>query len=49
MAYHEPKLVMGSLVQDYHGASHELEAKYLPAAFDSGRLDMGVMSTSREY
>lgn len=42
MVYHDPKFVTGSLVEDYYGASHGPGAKYLPAAFVSGKLNLGV-------
>ena len=42
MAYHDPKFVTGSLVEDYYQASHGPGAKYLPTAFVSGKLNLGV-------
>ena len=42
MAYHDPGLVTGDLVEDYHRAGHGPGAKYLAAAFVSGRLNLGV-------
>ena len=42
VAYHDPKFVTAALVEDYYGASHEPGAKYLPAAFVSGKLNLGV-------
>ncbi len=42
MAYHDPELVTEDLVEDYHRTSHQGGAKYLPAAFVSGKLNLGV-------
>jgi pimeloyl-ACP methyl ester carboxylesterase len=42
MAYHDPDLVTGELVEDYHRTSHQPGARYFPAAFVSGKLNLGV-------
>ena len=42
MAYHDPGFVTEDLVEDYHRTSHQRGAKYLPAAFVSGKLNLGV-------
>ena len=42
MAYHEKGLVTGDLVEDYFRTSHQHGAKYFPAAFVSGKLNLGV-------
>lgn len=42
MAYSDPKLVTDGLVEDYHGTAHGKGAKWLPAAFVAGRLNLGV-------
>jgi pimeloyl-ACP methyl ester carboxylesterase len=42
MAYHDPRFVTKDLVEDYYLTSHQKEAKYLPAAFVSGKLNLGV-------
>jgi pimeloyl-ACP methyl ester carboxylesterase len=42
MAYHDPRFVTGDLVEDYYRMSHQGGAKYLPAAFVSGKLNLGV-------
>ena len=42
MAYHDPGTVTANLVEDYHRTSHQRGAKYFPAAFVSGKLNLGV-------
>jgi pimeloyl-ACP methyl ester carboxylesterase len=42
MVYYDPKFVTDSLVEDYYGASHGPRSKYLPTAFISGKLNLGV-------
>jgi pimeloyl-ACP methyl ester carboxylesterase len=42
MAYHDTDLVTEELVEDYHGISHQPGARYFPAAFVSGKLNLGV-------
>jgi len=42
MAYHDPDLVTASLIDDYYRTSHGVGAKYLPAAFVSGKLNLGI-------
>jgi pimeloyl-ACP methyl ester carboxylesterase len=42
MAYHDTDLVTEELVEDYHGLSHQPGARYFPAAFVSGKLNLGV-------
>ena len=42
MAYHDPRFVTEELVEDYYRISHQRGAKYLPAAFVSGKLNLGV-------
>ena len=42
MAYHDPSLVTADLVEDYYRTSHQRGARYLPAAFVSGKLNLGV-------
>jgi pimeloyl-ACP methyl ester carboxylesterase len=42
MAYHDADLVTEELVEDYHKVSHQIGAKYFPAAFVSGKLNIGV-------
>ncbi|HET9928594.1 MAG TPA: alpha/beta fold hydrolase [Rubrobacter sp.] len=42
MAYHDADLVTEELVEDYHKVSHQPGAKYFPAAFVSGKLNLGV-------
>jgi pimeloyl-ACP methyl ester carboxylesterase len=45
MAYHDPGFVTEDLVEDYHRTSHQRGAKYFPAAFVSGKLNLGVGDT----
>lgn len=42
MAYHDPDLVTEELVEDYYRTSHQPGARYFPAAFVSGKLNLGV-------
>ena len=42
MAYHDAELVTEELVEDYHKVSHQIGARYFPAAFVSGKLNLGV-------
>jgi pimeloyl-ACP methyl ester carboxylesterase len=42
VAYHEPEFVTEDLVEDYYRISHQRGAKYFPAAFVSGKLNLGV-------
>jgi pimeloyl-ACP methyl ester carboxylesterase len=45
MAYRDPGFVTEDLVEDYHRRSHQKGAKYFPAAFASGKLNLGVGDT----
>ena len=42
MAYHDLKLITDELVEDYYRTSHQPGAKHLPAAFVSGKLNLGL-------
>jgi len=42
MAYYDADLVTEELVEDYYRASHQVGARYFPAAFVSGKLNLGV-------
>jgi pimeloyl-ACP methyl ester carboxylesterase len=42
MAYHDADLVTQELVEDYYRTSHQAGARYFPAAFVSGKLNLGV-------
>jgi pimeloyl-ACP methyl ester carboxylesterase len=42
MAYHDADIVTEVLVEDYHKVSHQIGARYFPAAFVSGKLNFGV-------
>jgi pimeloyl-ACP methyl ester carboxylesterase len=42
MAYHDADLVTEELVEDYHSISHQPGARYFPAAFVAGKLNLGV-------
>jgi pimeloyl-ACP methyl ester carboxylesterase len=42
MAYHDPKFVTDGLVEDYYRISHQPGAKHFPAAFISGKLNLGL-------
>lgn len=42
LAYHDSELVTDDLVDAHHRAGHGPGAKYLPAAFVSGKLNLGV-------
>ncbi len=42
MAYHDPKFITEDLVESYYRTSHQPGAKYFPAAFVSGKLNLGL-------
>jgi pimeloyl-ACP methyl ester carboxylesterase len=42
MAYHDPKFVTDELVEDYYHTGHQPGGRYLPAAFISGKLNLGL-------
>ena len=42
MAYHDPALVTDAVVEDYYRAGHGPGARYLPAAFVAGKLNLGT-------
>ena len=42
MAYHDADLVTEELVEDYYKIGHQPGARYFPAAFVSGKLNLGV-------
>ncbi len=42
MAYHDPKFLTDELVEDYYRTSHQPGAKHFPAAFVSGKLNLGL-------
>ena len=42
MAYHDPKFITHRLVEDHYRTSHQPGAKYFPAAFVSGKLNLGL-------
>jgi pimeloyl-ACP methyl ester carboxylesterase len=42
MAYHDSKAITDELVEDYYRTSHQPGAKYFPAAFVSGKLNLGL-------
>ena len=42
MTYHEPKSVTDQLVETYYHTSHQPGAKYFPAAFVSGKLNLSL-------
>jgi pimeloyl-ACP methyl ester carboxylesterase len=42
MAYHDATLVTEDLVEGYYRTSHQPQARYFPAAFVSGKLNLGV-------
>ncbi len=42
MAYHDPKLLTEDIVEDYYRTSHQPRARYFPAAFVSGKLNLGL-------
>src|SRR5215204_4500327 len=42
MAYYDADLVTEELVEDYYRASHQVGARYFPAAFVAGKLNLGV-------
>lgn len=42
VAYHDPKFVTEGLLEDYYRTSHQPGAKHFPAAFVSGKLNLGL-------
>jgi pimeloyl-ACP methyl ester carboxylesterase len=42
MAYHDPDHVTDGLIDDYYRTSHQEGARYFPAAFVSGKLNLGI-------
>jgi pimeloyl-ACP methyl ester carboxylesterase len=42
MAYHDAELVTEELVEDYYHTTHQPGGRYFPAAFVSGKLNLGV-------
>lgn len=42
MAYHDEDLVTESLIEDYYRTGHQPGARYFPAAFVSGKLNLGL-------
>jgi pimeloyl-ACP methyl ester carboxylesterase len=42
MAYHDPKFVTEDLIEDYYRTSHQPGGRYFPAAFVSGKLNLGL-------
>ncbi len=42
MAYHDPKLLTEDIIEDYYCTSHQPGARYFPAAFVSGKLNLGL-------
>jgi pimeloyl-ACP methyl ester carboxylesterase len=42
MAYHDAELVTEELVEDYYRTTHQPGGRYFPAAFVSGKLNLGV-------
>jgi pimeloyl-ACP methyl ester carboxylesterase len=42
VAYHDEGFATDDVVEDYYRVSHQRGAKYLPAAFISGKLNLGV-------
>src|SRR5918998_4488329 len=42
IAYHDADLVTEELVEDYYSTAHQPGARYFPAAFVSGKLNLGV-------
>ena len=42
VAYHDQGFVTEDVVEDYYRTSHQRGAKYLPAAFVSGKLNLGL-------
>jgi pimeloyl-ACP methyl ester carboxylesterase len=42
MAYHEPRFITDEVLEDYYSTSHQPGARYLPAAFISGKLNLGL-------
>jgi pimeloyl-ACP methyl ester carboxylesterase len=42
MVYHDAELVTEELIDDYYRTSHQVGARYFPAAFVSGKLNLGI-------
>ena len=42
MAYHDGRFVTEELVEEYYRVAHQKGARYLPAAFVSGKLNLGL-------
>ncbi len=42
MAYHNPNLLTEHTIEDYYRTSHQPGARYFPAAFVSGKLNLGL-------
>lgn len=42
MAYYDPNLLTEDIVEDYYRTSHQPGARYFPAAFVSGKLNLGL-------
>jgi pimeloyl-ACP methyl ester carboxylesterase len=42
VAYHDASSVTDGLIEDYYRTSHQPGAKHLPAAFVSGKLNLGL-------
>ena len=42
MVYHDADLVTEELIDDYYRTSHQVGARYFPAAFVSGKLNLGI-------
>jgi len=42
MSYHDQEMVTQDLVEDYYRTSHQPGAKHFPAAFVSGKLNLGL-------
>lgn len=42
IAYHDPALVTGTVVEDYYRAGHGPGSRHLPASFVAGKLNLGI-------
>lgn len=42
MSYYNPEYITNELVEDYYRTSHQPGARYFPAAFVSGKLNLGL-------
>lgn len=42
MAYHDPERVTEDMVEEYYSTSHQHGTRYFPAAFVSGKLNLGI-------